>query len=148
MGSIRSSKISNMKNIIFILILSVSCRPVENHMIVLTDLKPYILKEKHTSVVLLESFLNTKRCESSDGIYYADAFLCKTLNSNDTILVFSICEQTFEFLKSSYKDERDLIIDSASIKRMYPPVLSVTFDVRDYERPYSFLVARINKLEY
>jgi hypothetical protein len=107
-----------------------------------------MIKEEHTSVILLKSFTTKRKCDSATQVFYANAFLCKTTATNDTILVFTICKPPYDFLKESYKDERDLIIDSSKVFKNYPNQVFVDIEDSIIKKGYRFIVADLTRLEY
>jgi hypothetical protein len=114
----------------------------------LSDFKKYLLKEEHTSVILLKSFIVDRKCDSTKQRFYANAFLCKTAIKNDTIIVFSICKPSYSFLKENYKDERDLIIDSSKVFKSFPEQIFVNIEDSILKKRYQFVVSDLIKLEY
>jgi len=108
----------------------------------------YEVNERHTGVTLLKSFILDIECNKDDNTLYANVFLCQTNVSSDTILVFSICKQAYEFLNSNYKDEKELSIDSLTIVKSIPELLKVSVDRSIINKKYKFIIGDITKLEY
>jgi hypothetical protein len=134
------------KLLLFIVFLTTSCK--NSVSINFSDFKSYLVKEEHTSVILLKSFIVNRKCDSTKQSFYANAFLCKTTVTNDTILVFSICKPPYDFLKANYKDERDLIIDSSKVLKSYPDQVFVNIEGSILKKGYRFIVADLTRLEY
>jgi hypothetical protein len=136
---------------LFILILiffNTSCNGDKPIVITLSNYKKYSLKEEHTSVILLNSFVTNNKCHSSANIFYANIFMCKTTFGSDTILVFSLCKKPYDFLKNDYKGERDLIIDSAKVVSNIPNQVLSRIDDTVLKKGYSYIFTDLIKLEY
>lgn len=134
--------------LIFIVLafLSLGCKsPIA---IKFSNFEKYSPTEEHTSVILLRSFIINNKCDSAKGIFFANAFLCKTAVSGDTVIIYSICKPPYPFLKENYKDERDLIIDSSKIFRNYPEEVYVNIADSILKKKYKYIVADLIKLEY
>jgi hypothetical protein len=136
----------NCKSLLLILSLGTGCKsPVS---IKFSDFKKYMVKEEHTSVELLKSFITKRKCDSEKRAFYANAFLCRTTVTNDTILVFTICKPQYDFLKENYKDERDLIIDTSKVFKSYPDQVFVNIQDSIIKKGHKFIVADLTRLEY
>lgn len=112
------------------------------------DFAKYSLKEEHTSVILLKSFITNEKCDSTKQKSCANVFLCKTAVQNDTLMVFSICKPPYNFLKENYKEERDLIIDSSKVFKSYPEQVFVNIEDSVLKKGYKYVVVDLIKLEY
>ena len=112
------------------------------------QLKKYSLNEKHTSIILIKSFIVEGKCDTKRGQIYANVFLCKNFTNNDTILVFNICRKPFIFLEEGYNGERDLIIDSSTEVKKHPDLVFSNISKDLLTKGYGYIVADINKLEY
>lgn len=133
----------------FLLILTLLFSSCSNFTTIkLSDFNKYMLKEEHTPVILIKSFIVDRKCDSAKQIFYANVFLCKTNPDNDTIMVLNFCKPPFDFLKGNYKEERDLIIDSTMVLQSYPSQAIVDIDDSIYKKGYKFIVADITRLEY
>ena len=134
--------------ILGLIFLNVNCKNEPMTSIKLSDYKMYSLKEKHTSVILLKSFITNTKCDSLKGIYYANIYMCMTTISNDTILVFSVCKKTYDFLQNDYKGDRDLILDSSKIFSDFPKQVFSNIDDTILKKRYNYIFADLIKLEY
>lgn len=134
------------KSLLLIIFLNTSCRDIVS--IKLSASNGYLVKEQHTSVILLKSFIVNKKCDNAKQEFYANAFLCRTTLTNDTIIVLNICQVPYNFLKKNYKDERDLIIDSSKILKNYPDQVFVNIHGNIIKQGYRFMVADLTRLEY
>ena len=136
------------KIFIVISIFLFSCYQKPLVLVKLSKLEMYEVNERHTGVTLLKSFILDIECNKDDNTLYANVFLCQTNVSSDTILVFSICKQAYEFLNSNYKDEKELSIDSLTIVKSIPELLKVSVDRSILNKKYKFIIGDITKLEY
>jgi len=136
------------KIFIVISIFLFSCYQKPLVLVKLSKLEMYEVNERHTRVTLLKSFILDIECNKDDNTLYANVFLCQTNVSSDTILVFSICKQAYEFLNSNYKDEKELSIDSLTIVKSIPELLKVSVDRSILNKKYKFIIGDITKLEY
>jgi hypothetical protein len=59
--------------------------------------------KRQIEITLVRSFIHDKKCTNDSETQFADAFLAKVDATNDTVLVLSLCRNTFEFLKPKYK---------------------------------------------
>lgn len=137
-----------LKVLIFINIFLFSCSQKTLLPVRLSELEMFKINERHTSVVLLNSFIVNKACKKNDSVLYANVFLCQIRASSDTVLVFSICKPAYDFLRPDYKDERDLTIDSFTIVKSIPELLKVNVDKLTLNKRYKFIIGDISKLEY
>jgi len=134
--------------IFILLFLNIGCKSNSSILINLSEYDEYSFKQEHTAVILIQSFIDNSKCDEMKNIYYSNVFMCKTAMSNDTILVFTVCMKPYDFLKDSYKGERDLIIDKEKVSKNYPKQLLVNLDLAILKRKYKYIVADITKLEY
>ena len=107
-----------------------------------------MLKEEHTPVILIKSFIVDRKCDSAKQLFYANIYLCKTNPDNDTIMVLNFCKPPYGFLRENHNDERDLIIDSSMVFQSYPNNATVDIDDSIIKKGYRFIVADIRRLEY
>ncbi|MBZ5858554.1 hypothetical protein [Flavihumibacter profundi] len=130
-----------------IVILSIACVSQLTTMH-LAEFEKYKFKDRHTSIILLKSFLINRKCNPADSILYGNAFLCKTTLTNDTILVLDLCKPAYKYLDEDYKFERDLNIDTTNISNSTPIAVILNVDKSVLKKKYKYTIAEINKLEY
>lgn len=134
--------------ILLMILFNLSCTTEKNEIINLLELKQYSVTQRQTEVILLKSFVLNKDCNDPKiKERFADVFLAKVKNTNDTILVFSVCRKTFPFLKSDYKGARWLVIDSLKIAKDFPKEVNTSVDKSIDIKKYKIIVSEINNLE-
>lgn len=130
------------------ILFNLSCTSEKNEVINLSELKQYSITQRQTEITLLKSFVLNKDCNvQQTKERFADVFLAKVKNTNDTILVFSVCRKTFPFLKSDYKGARWLVIDSLKIAKDFPQEVNTSVDKSIDIKKYKIIVSEINNLE-
>lgn len=134
--------------IFILLFLNSGCKSNSSILINLSEYDEYSFKQEHTTVILIQSFIDNNKCNELENIYYSNVFMCKTAMSNDTILVFTFCKDPYDFLKDNYKGEKDLIIDKDKVSKNYPKQLLVNLDSAILKRKFKYVVGDITKLEY
>lgn len=68
-------------------------------------------------------------------------------NTNDTILIFSICKKTYPFLRNDFKGPRWLVIDSETVAKQIPSTVISIIDKSILDKNYKIVVSDINNLE-
>lgn len=99
--------------------------------------------KKRMEITLLKSFLSEAKCSSDKREYYANTYLCKVDQTNDTLLVFTICRTAYPFLKPGYSGPKGFAIDSSNIEINYPEEVLTTLDDSTLAKRYPYLVGEI-----
>ena len=139
-----------MKGNIFLtmwLCLGLGCGPKKYQAIKPTDFMqyPWPKGKRQIEIAIIKSFILDKECDSNRK--YADAFLSKVNDSRDTILVFSVCRKTYDFLRPKYKGSLWLVVDSANVDTQYPKEIITNVDRSLDIKNYRIIFAEINNLK-
>lgn len=122
---------------------TIGCGTEKENLVRVSELKEFSIRNKTIEIVLLKSFISKLTCDSLKHLIYANAFLCKVNKSDDTIIVFNICEKAPLFLIPDYAGPRGLVIDSSKVVRSYPGEILTIIDDQALNR-YQYIIADID----
>ncbi len=138
-------------NYLFIILIpyfTISCSDVKLQKINLSELTNYPIIQRQTEITLLKSFIINEDCnDHANEKKFSDVFLAKVKNTNDTILIFSICKKTYPFLRNDFKGPRWLVIDSETVAKQIPSTVISIIDKSILDKNYKIVVSDINNLE-
>jgi hypothetical protein len=134
---------------LFVIFLGISCSPEKYRIIKPETLNKYSWPNDkgQVEIKIIRSFILDKECDINGDRKFADAFLSKVNNSQDTILILSVCRKTFDFLKPKYNGPLWLIIDSSKIESTYPKEIFTNIDELLVIKRYKLLCSEINNLK-
>lgn len=131
-----------------VFIFSSGCKSESLESVNLYEFKEYSINKAQIQITLLKSFISNTNCDSLNKLFYANAFLCKIEETNDTIIVYSICRKPVDFLRNDYSGPKGFRIDSSTVIRNHPDRILTTIDKFTLTKKYRYLVADIrNYLE-
>ena len=133
--------------IILIPYFIISCSDRKLQKINLSELTNYPIIQRQTEITLLKSFIINEDCNNHTNEKFSDVFLAKVKNTNDTILIFSICKKTYPFLRNDFKGPRWLVIDSETVANQIPSTVISIIDKSFIDKKYKIVVSDINNLE-
>lgn len=133
--------------IILIPYFIISCSDRKLQKINLSKLTNYPIIQRQTEITLLKSFIINEDCNNHTNEKFSDVFLAKVKNTNDTILIFSICKKTYPFLRNDFKGPRWLVIDSETVAKQIPSTVISIIDKSILDKNYKIVVSDINNLE-
>lgn len=133
--------------IILIPYFIISCSDRKLQKINLSKLTNYPIIQRQTEITLLKSFIINEDCNNHTNEKFSDVFLAKVKNTNDTILIFSICKKTYPFLRNDFKGPRWLVIDSETVAKQIPSTVISIIDKSFIDKKYKIVVSDINNLE-
>lgn len=133
--------------ILMLAVLMISCKGDTERIINLSVFVQYNISQRQTEIKLLKSFVIDKSCNINSAVSFSDAFLVSVKNTSDTILIFSICRETYSFLKDDYKGARWLVIDSVKIDKSFPENVTTVIEKSFNPSRFKILVCEINNLQ-
>jgi hypothetical protein len=125
----------------------IGCADKKLKIINISELTDYPITQRQTEITLIKSFIINKDCHKQKKDKFSDVFVAKVRNTNDTILIFSICRKTYPFLKNEYKGPRWLVLDSGKITKNFRSSVITTIDKSIMVKKYKIIVSEINNLE-
>ena len=127
----------------------ISCSPEKYRIVKPETLNKYSWPNDkgQVEITIIRSFILDKECDITSDRKYADAFLSKVNDSQDTILILSVCRKTFDFLKPKYNGPLWLVIDSSNIEAIYPKEILTNIDELLVIKRYKLLCSEINNLK-
>ena len=125
----------------------INCSDRKLQKINLSELTNYPIIQRQTEITLLKSFIINEDCNNHTNEKFSDVFLAKVKNTNDTILIFSICKKTYPFLRNDFKGPRWLVIDSETVANQIPSTVISIIDKSFINKKYKIVVSDINNLE-
>jgi len=119
-----------------------------NTVVTFSDRPQYYQAANRTNIEILKPFVNSCKCDSAHGKYYANTFLCKIAtpdSTGDTILVFSLCGNIPEILTSGY--DKPFIgwqcLDASKNPYTLPDSVFTNADTFILSRKYQYIIANI-----
>ena len=139
----------NCWHLLFVIfIFNTGCKNEKAEFINLSEFEEYSISKSQIQITLLKSFISNGNCDRVNSLFYANAFLCKIYETNDTIIVYNICKKPVDFLRNDYSGPKGLRIDSSTVSKNHPHLVLTIVDKVILTKKYKYLVADItNYLE-
>lgn len=118
----------------------------DNKIFTLNNLLRWEPPDEHTSVNLLKSYPNKKKC--LDNEINANVYI--TLVEQDTLIVFELCKRMPDYAKNDFKnkDDLDLIIEKRNISSDVVRNVFVSSELKLTGKRHYYVIASLTRLEY
>ena len=113
----------------------------------LRELISYSLIDQETNIVVLETYEAANCINKTDR--YANVYLCKIIDTADSIYLFEICKAMPEFAKDYKQNKRDihLVLDKNQILTDFPNQIFVS-NILNIKGKSKFMVGSLTRLIY